>query len=66
MIRDYIVDNLNHTVTIVNARGGYTGKKRKVLMCILPTKEYNLVKDVIREIDNKALFLITDSYYVSK
>lgn len=66
VIRDYIVDNLNHTVTIVNARGGYTGKKRKVLMCILPTKEYNLVKDVIREIDNKALFLITDSYYVSK
>ena len=66
VIRDYIVDNLNHTVTIVNARGGYTGQKRKVLMCILPTKEYNLVKDVIREIDNKALFLITDSYYVSK
>ena len=66
VIRDYIVDNLNHTVTIVNARGGYTGKKRKVLMCILPTKEYNLVKDVIKEIDNKALFLITDSYYVSK
>ena len=66
LVKDYIVNNLNHTVTIVNAKGGYSEKRKKMLLCVLPTREYNLVKDVIKEIDSRAFFLITDSYYVSK
>ncbi len=66
LIKDYIFNNLNRTVTIVNAKGGYSDKKKKMLLCVMPTREYNIVKEVIREIDNKAFFLITDSYYVSK
>ena len=66
IIKDYIVNNLNHTVTVVNARGGYTDKKKKMLLCVMPTREYTFVKEIIKELDNKAFFLITDSYYVSK
>lgn len=65
-IKDYIINNLNYTVTIVNARGGYSEKKKKMLLCVIPTIEYTKVKDVIREIDEKAFFLITDSYSISK
>ena len=65
-VKDYIINNLNHTVTIVNARGGYSNKKKKMLICVIPTIEYTRVKEVIREIDGDAFFLITDSYYVSK
>lgn len=65
-VKEYIVDNLNHTVTIVNAKGGYSNKKKKMLMCVIPTIEYVRVKEVIKEIDKDAFFLITDSYYVSK
>lgn len=65
-VRDYIINNLNHTVTIVNARGGYSNKKKKMLICVIPTIEYTRVKEVIREIDRDSFFLITDSYYVSK
>ena len=66
IIKDYIVNNLNHTVTVVNARGGYTDKKKKMLLCVMPTRKYTFVKEIIKELDNKAFFLITDSYYVSK
>ena len=66
LIKDYIVNNLNRTVTVVNAKGGYSDRKKKMLLCVMPTKEYNIVKEIIIEIDNKAFFLITDSYYVSK
>ena len=66
LVKDYIINNLNHTVTVVNAKGGYSDRKKKMLLCVLPTREYTVVKDVIKEIDNKAFFLITDSYYVSK
>lgn len=65
-VRDYIINNLNHTVTIVNAKTGNSIRKRKMLLCVIPTTEYNIVKEVIKEIDNSAFFLITDSYYVSK
>ena len=65
-VRDYIINNLHHTVTIVNARGGYSDKKKKMLICVIPTIEYTRVKEVIKEIDKDAFFLITDSYYVSK
>ena len=66
LVKDYIINNLKHTVTIVNARGGYSDKNKKMLLCVLPTREYTMVKDVIKEMDSKAFFLITDSYHVSK
>lgn len=65
-VRDYIINNLNYTVTIVNARGGYSNKKKKMLICVIPTIEYTRFKEVIKEIDNEVFFLITDSYFVSK
>lgn len=34
-------------------------------MCIIPTKEYFLVKEGIHEIDQNAFFVVTDAYEVS-
>ena len=65
-VRDYIINNLNYTVTIINAKGGYSNKKKKMLMCVIPTNSYIRLKEIVREIDKDAFFLITDSYYVSK
>jgi len=65
-VKEYIINKLNYTVTIVNTKGGYTNKKRKMLMCVIPTLEYIKLKEMIKEIDKDAFFLITDSYYVSK
>lgn len=66
LVKDFIINNLKHTVTVVNAKGGYSDKNKKMLLCVLPTREYTMVKEVIKEIDSKVFFLITDSYYVSK
>ena len=65
-VREYIINNLNYTVTLVNARGGYSNKKKKMLICVIPTIEYTRVKEVVKEIDKDVFFLITDSYFVSK
>lgn len=61
-IKSYIMNKLNYSVTIVNARGGYTNKKRKMLMCVVPTIEYLKLKELVNEIDNDAFFLIVDAY----
>lgn len=65
-IKEYIIENLNYTVTVVNAKGGYSNKKKKMLLCVIPTAKYNYIKDIIKEIDKDAFFLITDSYSVSR
>lgn len=64
-VRDYVIDKLHYSVTIVNAKGGDDDKKRKLLMCVVPTIEYVKLREVIEEIDNTAFFLIVDTYETS-
>ncbi len=65
-VKEYIINNLGYTVTVLKAKGGYSNKKKKMLLCVIPTTQYVKIKDFIREIDKDAFFLITDSYYTSK
>ena len=37
-----------------------------MLLCVIPTVEYVKMKEVIKAIDERAFFLVTDSYTVSK
>ena len=64
LVKKFIMNNLNHGVTVLNGRGGYTGDNQKVIMCTIPTREYYVVKEGIREIDPQAFFLVTDAYEV--
>lgn len=64
-VKKFLIQNLSHGVTVLNGRGGYTGDNQKVLMCIIPTREYYLVKEGIMDLDPNAFFLVTDAYEVS-
>lgn len=63
-VREYVLNYLNHGVTIFNARGGFTKEKQKVLMTVVPTKEYFKLKEGIHEIDKSAFFVVMDAYEV--
>lgn len=63
-VKSFILSQLNHGVTIFNAKGGHNNKKRKVLFCVIPTKEYFKLKEGISLIDDKAFFVATDAYEV--
>ena len=63
-VKDYIIKKLGHTVTIFKGKGGYKREKDDVLMAILPTKDYYLLRDGIKKIDKQAFFIITDTYEV--
>ena len=64
-VKRFITQYLNHGVTVFDVRGGYTGNNKKMIVCIIPTKEYYLFKEGISNIDPKAFFVVTDSYEVS-
>ena len=63
-VKKFITQYLSHGVTVLEARGGFTGNNKKVIMCIIPTKEYFIVKEGIHSIDENAFFVVTDAYEV--
>lgn len=63
-IKDYILNQLGHGITVFNAKGGYSMENRQVLLCVVPTNEYFRLKEGIHTIDEKAFFVITDAYEV--
>jgi len=63
-VKEYIMKAMGHGVTIFKAKGGYKTENENVLMTVLPTKDYYDLKEGIKEIDNDAFFIITDTYEV--
>lgn len=61
-IKNFLINELCRGVTILEGRGGYTGDRKKVLMCVIPTKEYFLAKEGILQLDKDAIILINDVY----
>ena len=64
-VTEYVSDNLHYDLTVISARGGYTNKKKKLLMTVVSTLDYVKLKELVKEIDNKAFFLIVDTYETS-
>ncbi len=63
-VRDYIMNGLKHGVTIFDVKGGFHDKKRKVLMTVIPNREYFKLKEGLKEIDKDSFFIVTDAYQV--
>lgn len=63
-VKKFILDYLSHGIIVLEARGGYTNSKQKVIMCTIPTKEYFKAKEGIHAIDKEAFFIVTDAYEV--
>lgn len=63
-IKEFIIKELHHSVTVFKAKGGYLKENTNVLMCVLPTKEYYKFKEGILTLDKSAFFVVTDAYQV--
>lgn len=63
-IKKYIIENLKHSVTVFDVKGGFFGKKDYLLLTVVPTREYFSVAEGIKEIDPNAFFLVCDAYEV--
>lgn len=61
-VSKYIMQVLNHGVTIIDAKSAKTNKEKNMILCVIPTSKYFILKEGIKEIDKNAFFLITDAY----
>ena len=50
-IKAEIFDKLDRGVTEIYTKGGYTGVDRKMLLCVLSSREFFILKDIIESLD---------------
>lgn len=62
---DYLLNELKLGITLIETRGGYTNKKDQIIMCVVPTGDYFEVNAGIKQLDPKAVILVTDAYQTS-
>ena len=53
-IKQYILENLERGVTVLDSEGGYTGNKQHMLMTVLSSREYYDLKGIIYSYDAEA------------
>ena len=63
-VREYIMNNLKHTVTIFDVKGAFLEKKRNVLFSVIPKRDYYRLTEGIKLIDPKVFFVVEDAYEV--
>lgn len=63
-VKEFIMANLNHGITEIDAKGGYTGNHKKMLLCAVPTREYFLATEGIKKIDQNAFVIAIDTYEI--
>ena len=61
-VKEFLVNEIGHSVTEFDVIGGYNSKADQVIMTVIPTKEYFKVTEGIKQIDKNAFFVVTDSY----
>ena len=58
LIVEEIFNRLRRGVTIMNARGGYSGEEKSILLCVVTRAEIPHLKDLTKEVDPKAFLII--------
>lgn len=63
--RQYLLSIEHSGVTLINSKGGFSQNKQYLLLAVVPTRMYFLVKEGLKDIDPDVFFLVCDAYEVS-
>ena len=65
LVRDFLISLNGVGSTIIEAHGGYSNDRETLILAVVPTRMYFLVKEGLCEIDKNIFYLVCDSYEVS-
>ena len=65
IVRDFLISLPEVGATVIDAEGGYSSDDQTLLLAVVSTREYFIVKEGLKEIDKDIFFLVCDSYEVS-
>lgn len=61
LVKEYIMNELGHGVTVFDVTAK-SSKKKKAIMTVIPTRDYYKLTEGIKKIDKNVFFVVTDSY----
>lgn len=65
IVRDFLTSLPGVGSTVIDAHGGYSNDRQTMILAVVPTRMYFLVKEGLYEIDKSIFYLVCDSYEVS-
>ncbi|MBQ7639272.1 MAG: YitT family protein [Clostridia bacterium] len=60
-VKDDIMNTLDRGVSILKAKGGYTGEDKEMLLCVVRAHEVPEVRRIVAKYDERPFIIITDS-----
>ena len=64
-VREFLTSLPGVGSTVIDASGGYSNDKQTLILAVVPTKMYFIIKEGLSEIDKNIFYLVCDSYEVS-
>lgn len=64
-VREFLVSLPGVGSTVIDASGGYSNDRQTLILAVVPTKMYFIIKEGLSEIDRNIFYLVCDSYEVS-
>ncbi len=61
-IEEYILTKLKHGITIINIERCFLKRPGKMILTVIPTKDFSKLKNEIKKIDSNSFFLICNAY----
>ena len=63
-IARFIIEQLDHSVTYLDGEGGFSGAKKKVILCAFRQREIVELKSAVQQTDPDAFMIVTPSHEV--
>ena len=57
-----VMDEMDRGVTLLSAKGAYTGNERPVVLCVLARQEVMTIKQIVRQVDESAFMFVTEAH----
>ena len=65
-VKEFILKNISHGVTVIDARGGYTNEKQKMLLCVVPTNAYFKLKNRVAKLKHNKVDEVKKNEYIAQ
>lgn len=62
-IGDAIIEELHHGATVMEGTGIYTGRKREMLLAVIPNQQLSTLMRIVKRMDPKAFVFVHEAYY---
>lgn len=60
-VKQVIFDTIERGVTIIDAKGGYSNESKQLVICVIQTRQLNLTRHIVEQVDNDAFTFITQT-----